>query len=403
VFTVFAYAVFTVIALLNSSLISQWIFNKPGQEFIFIVALFSMWANGIFYLASNQLRWMLRPTKYSIVNLVFAAMSISLSIYLVLILHWGVLGAFTSLLITNITCSILALYYARDNYKLAFDTEKLKEMLVYSIPLVPSSISVFVFSFIDRIAIKEMMTLSDLGIYGMGFRFASCMTLLTSGAQMAFTPLIYAHYKEKTITKDIERIFRFFLLLALISYLGLVIFSRDILALLTTPLYYSAADIIPFLVPSIFLSGMYVFAPGLWIIKRTKIIAAINIVAAVLNTLLNVILIPVLGINGAAVATLASSLVIFIVNQHYSNVYYPIPYQWVRSAIATGVVVVIIGSYWVLSQYYYNFIFNVILVSVSSIIVVTLLIDKGEIRNIIDMTVSEIKVLTRIENIGTAK
>jgi O-antigen/teichoic acid export membrane protein len=270
-------------------------------------------------------------------------------------------------------------------------------MLGFSIPLVPSRIGVFVFSFIDRIAIKQLMTLNDVGLYGVGFRLASTITLLTSGAQMAMTPIVYAHYKDETFPADLERIFRYLLVFALTSYLGLVIFSRDIMIFFTTPLYYDAAGIVPLLVPSVFLSGIYIFAPGLWITKQTKLIAIINIFAAVLNTILNFLMIPVLGINGAALATLLSAAVVFAIYQWYTNKCYPIPYQWKRVFSAMCLVVAILGCNWLLSYFYAGqsgmILIKIVIVVIGTIAVTLTLVDIEELRSLLTMAKSEINVI----------
>jgi len=110
--------------------------------------------------------------------------------------------------------------------------------------------------------------------------------------------------------------------------MGISLFSREILRLFTTPPYYGAWAIIPVLAVASVCSKMYIFAPGLDIEKKTKRIALINIAAAVVNVVLNLFLIPHLGILGSALATLISSVILFFAYMHMSQKFYPIPYRW---------------------------------------------------------------------------
>jgi O-antigen/teichoic acid export membrane protein len=96
---------------------------------------------------------------------------------------------------------------------------------------------------------------------------------------------------------------------------------------------------VPFLAPALLLAGMYVFAPGLAIAKRTGLSAIINFVGAVMNTILNFLLIPGLGIRGAGLATLSSAAFVFAAYMVTSQATYHVPHEWRRLAAGTAVTV----------------------------------------------------------------
>ena len=82
---------------------------------------------------------------------------------------------------------------------------------------------------------------------------------------------------------------------------------------------------------------MYIFAPGILIAKRTKYLIWINVFSALLNSVLNYILIPLMGIVGAALATMLSYLCVFIVYMVISQQLYTVPHRW-RSIFASVLV-----------------------------------------------------------------
>jgi O-antigen/teichoic acid export membrane protein len=88
---------------------------------------------------------------------------------------------------------------------------------------------------------------------------------------------------------------------------ALTVFSPIIIELLAGPSYITSAQLVPLLAVSIIFGGMYIFAPGLSLEKRSKEIALISIFGAVLNLGLNLIFIPIMGLFGAAWATVISS------------------------------------------------------------------------------------------------
>jgi O-antigen/teichoic acid export membrane protein len=167
------------------------------------------------------------------------------------------------------------------------------------------------------------------------------------GFQGALTPLVYTHHREPGIPHELARIFRHFAAFALLLSLGLSVFAREILMVITTPEYYAASVVIPLLVPAVLLSGMYIFAPGLGIAKKTGVIATINIGGAVLGVILNFALIPALGIQGAALATLLSSVTIFCTYMVYSQKVYFVPHSWNQLGVA---VLVTVGAFLVSAQ-----------------------------------------------------
>jgi O-antigen/teichoic acid export membrane protein len=338
VFTIGVYTLFSIIAVIFSKDFSQYLFDDPGKSYIFIISVISIWSGGIFYLLKEQLRWFSRVSEYTLINITFSIISIIVTLYLVVFLKIGVVGVFYGLTVGNCVGILHVFYYLKNDFRLVFDFRKLQEMLRFSIPLVPSSVGVFVSLFIDRIAINELLSLNDLGLYSIAYRVASVAGLLVSGAQMAITPLIINSFREKDTPQKIAKVFRFFMIGAFCTILIIGLFSRGILILFTTPLYYGASNVIVLIVITLFLSGIYTFAPGLWITKKTKYIALINIFAAVLNVILVYTLIPIFGIIGAALATLISAFIIFLVNQIASQKYYPIQYSWKKLGLTTIIV-----------------------------------------------------------------
>jgi O-antigen/teichoic acid export membrane protein len=343
-FTLLMYTLFAGLAMGLSAPLSAWILESSAQQNIFRVAVLSMSAEGIFYLIQNQLRFRLQPVLYAIVSIVAILVSVAIIVSLLLGTGLGVIGVFYGQLAGALAGAGLGLYFARRDYTLVFDWAKCKEMLTFSIPLVPSSMAVFVVLYIDRIVVKMLMSMTDLGLLGVSYRIASIVMLLMMGFQSALTPLIYTHYRAANAPQELARIFRVFVFSALLLFMGLSLFASEILAILTTPDYYTAALLLPLLTPAILLYRMYVFAPGLAIAKKTGLIGAINALTAILNTALNLAWVPKLGIQGAILATLVSAALAFGIHLIYSQRLYFVPHAWrglaAASAVAVGVVLI---------------------------------------------------------------
>jgi O-antigen/teichoic acid export membrane protein len=381
-FAVGAYTLFGIAALVWSPRLSAMLFGSPQYTGVVRIAVIAICGNGIFSVVQNQLRWNLQASRYSLTSVVYSAISLSCALILVVALRWGASGVLTGQIVGAVAGIALAVGFARSRFRRVFDRRKLREMLRFSVPLVPSSVGVFVTLYIDRVAIKQLMTLADVGVFGVAYRLASVVSLLLIGLQSALTPLIFTRYRESATPGHLARIFRSFSAVALLVCLTLALFSREILAIFAAPAYADGASVVPLLAPAILLLAMYIFAPGLDIARRTGIVATVNIFAAALNVALNFALVPRFGIRGAAMATLFSAAMLFATYMTLSQRFYFVPHRWGQLALATAAVIGlgIVGTQ-VEAGLWLNLVIRIGLVAVAALLLVTLgLVEWTELR-----------------------
>lgn len=328
IFTICAYAFFLILAFLNQDTLSKILFGSEEHNNLITLAAASYCVSGTLYLIQGQLRWELKPMKHAIVSIAMSCLTAIMSILLILVLKLSVAGALWALIIAGSISAALALYYARESYGLSFNKQKLWQMLSFSTPLVISSVAAIGAIYIDRIFIKEIVGLEELGYYGVAWRISLIITLAMMGVQGALTPLVYSHHKDPESPASLEKIFRYFVSIAATLYLIICIFIPYYFAPLVGEAYMPAAPIVPVLCLAVLFSGMYIFAPGLGIEKKTKHITVVNVAGIILNTALNYIFVPIYGAMGAAGSTLASAIFIFVALLYLSQKYYPIPHNW---------------------------------------------------------------------------
>jgi O-antigen/teichoic acid export membrane protein len=383
-FTMTVYGLFVVATWMLADKVSQRVLNSDHQQTTVQIAALATWSGGVFLLVQNKLRAQLQPTAYTISNVLYTLSYLALAVLFVGLLSLGIKGVFLGQLIASLLACGLALYFSRSDFRPVFNWRHLKEMLRFSVPLVPSSVAVFIYLYIDRLLINELMSLSDMGVFSIGYRIATVVNLLMFGFQGALTPLIYNYYAQPGAPSDLARIFRYFAAAALVLSLALSLFARELLTIFTTPAYYDAAWVIPLLTPAVIFSNMYIFAPGLTIAKKTGRFAVINVAGAALNTALNLALIPLLGIQGAALATLISAATIFAVHMLTSQRFYFVPHSWGRLGVAT-VLVTVIGL--VGLNLLPGLAFKVLLLALAAVALIRLqLVSVSEIQRMLDFT-----------------
>jgi O-antigen/teichoic acid export membrane protein len=331
-FSLLCYTAFAAITLALADPITSLLLGQDVDPTILRIAIGVYWANGLAYLATDLLRWQLRPKAYAAVAVTTAGTVTLASALYVLVLDLDVEGAILGQLTGFLLGGALAYGLARDLYRLRIDRSLLREMLAYSIPLVPASAGVFLNGYADRVAIQARLTLADVGVYGVAYRLSVIVSLTLIGFQGALMPQVLRHHQRAETPGDLARVFRLFCALALGVLMLVSTFADEILRVLTPPAYYEAERLVPFVVAGAFLAGMYIFAGGLNIARRTRQLAVITTTCGVTNLALALLLVGPLGVTGAALSFMASQAGAFAVTMAASQRFYPVPHQWRRLA-----------------------------------------------------------------------
>ena len=343
-FAVGAYAAFAVLAELFASPISHLLLGSGVSISLLRVSVAWMCVQGVLAIAQAQLRWQMRPGAFAVGAVINAMFTVVASAVLVFGFDLGVEGAILGALIGCSASLGYVLIATRGIFRLTFDWQKCKDMLSYSIPMVPSSIGVFLNLYADRLVIQHMRSLSDVGLYGVGYRLAMVVSLLLTGFQAAALPLILSRKDDPSTPGDLARVFRIFAALALSAFVVLSLLATPALHLLAAPQYQNAASVVPFLLISVLFANMYIFAPGMAIKKKPLPMAAMTVAAGVGNLALALALVPPLGISGAGIATAVTSLAWFIGLMAVSQRHYPVPHHWRQLAVAFVAIVAFVAA-----------------------------------------------------------
>jgi O-antigen/teichoic acid export membrane protein len=341
--TVAMYSLFAIVFELLAAPISRVLLGSQAPPELLRIATAWMCVQGLLNYTQAQLRWQLRPHAFAVASAVNAFGTVGAAAVFVFGLHLEVRGA----LLGQLTGSSLALLYVavatRKAFTFQFSLDKCRLLLRYSVPLVPSGVGVFLNLYADRLVIKHLQSVADVGIYGVGYRVAMIVVLLLIGFQGAATPLILAGKDDPTTPTDIARIMRIFWALALSSFVALSLLATPMIRILAASSYQSASSVVPFLVIASLFSGMYLFAPGLVIAKKTVTMAKLTAFSGIANLLLAVVLVPPLGIVGAGISTAVTSLLWFGLLMRQSQRYYRVPHRWPPLITALTIVVVFVG------------------------------------------------------------
>lgn len=255
----------------------------------------------------------------STINLARAVLILILSVYFIIFRQEGLSGALQAQVYAYAVLLAGLFLYDCKNIRPAFDWIKLKLMLKYSLGLIPGQASDWIFTLIDRYFIYAMMGLQQVAVYSMGYRLGTMMVpLLITPFKSVFTSFKYKVYKDADAPEKFRNIYIYYNFIGWFFVLGFSVFAKPAIALLSTSEYIEAFKIVPLIVFSYFLYGIGEFySLGIHIANKSILESLVLGVGGGSNILLNIGLIPKLGIIGAAIATLLSY---FIMNLLYFGI-----------------------------------------------------------------------------------
>ncbi|MDD6272219.1 MAG: lipopolysaccharide biosynthesis protein [Bacilli bacterium] len=225
-----------------------------------------------------------------------------------------------SILIAYIISSLVVIIYSFIRGKIwqyisvkNINKENIKDMLKYSIPLIPNQISWWLNDFSGMYILKHYVGNAAAGLISFGNKFPSALTILNSVFLLAWTENTIFEYKSKDRNEYFSVGLTIFMnILIIISTLMLPI-VKVYYDLFISPEYYKSISYIPILLVAMIFNALSAFLGTIYTAsKKTSEAFKTTIVAAISNVALDVILIPRIGIYGYIFSLLISYIVFYI-------------------------------------------------------------------------------------------
>lgn len=233
-------------------------------------------------------------------------------------------------------CKLLLLAPQFVGFRFKAGLPVIKPMLTYSLPMVIIGFAGMINEMLDRAILKYLLpydlqtNLKMLGIYGACYKLSILMTLFVQAFRYAGEPFFFAYSGRADAKKAYALVMRYFVIFCVFIFLLVTLFL-DVFQYFIGEEYREGLGIVPILLMANLFLGIYVNL-SIWykLTDRTLMGAWVSIFGAMLTVGLNFWLIPVLGYEGSAWATLACYLSMTLVSWLLGRHYYPVPYPVMR-------------------------------------------------------------------------
>ncbi len=281
-----------------------------------IYLIFYILASLLSALAGSSARGMGKFKIYSVFCFFSSFFTIALNILFIVVLKMGLVSLFISYIIANSAVSIWLLFKLKMHKLVKFkylNKKKIQEMVKYSWPLVPNSISWNAIALTDRLLIIHYLGEGKNGIYSVGNRFPTIINTCYSYFNISWKESASKVVKEKDKDDFYNSVYIDLKHLLICVSILIIAGLPFIFNLLIKNAYREAYFYIPIMVISVYFSNMSNFCSGIFsAYKDTKILAKTTIVSTLINLVVGFALIRYIGLYATVFATLVSYFVIFI-------------------------------------------------------------------------------------------
>jgi len=360
---------FVFVLLLFSNKVNTIILNPKSSIFYFFLAI----GNAIFYSISSIPRAFLRINRkvkvIAISSLINVIGSIFSTLIFVVVLKLGVLGALLGNLSGTLLSSGYVILFTNIPQIKDFDWDRSKELIYYCLPVLPAQIFGFFIPLYSQWSVKDLLSLTDLGMYSIGLKFTMPLTLIMSMFQQAYGPYKFQILKEDNDPKKkFSTIMNLFLICFGLAVLFVSFFGGEVLKLMTSKEYHEASRYVFYIALLPFGQGLYfMFASGLEFAKKTIYRPIISGMGLVSVLLLNHWFIINYGVPGAVLSIYLSWCVQALGNLIYSQKLFPIKYNWILIicvVILVPIVGYLVNDFWQFGILFKGAIFSVLIVAI---------------------------------------
>lgn len=309
-FTLVTSAIVFFIMLLLRNLIAKYFFGDTKYAYLVYISAMATLVGATNQIISAPTRMQNKRKIFLVANILSPVLSYSISVPLLLNGYY-IIALPIAAVISGLT---LEISYGLLNHKWfqlkRFDIKLLKPLLVIAIPLLPNFLIYWVFNSCDKVMIVNYLGTEASGIYSVGSKLGHCSQLIYTAFAGGWQYFAFSTMKEDNQVESNSKVFEY---LGVISFCATALMSAlscSIFKILFTSQYLEGYTVAPYLFMAPLLQMLFQVACNQFVvIKKTWPNMLILTSGAIINVILNMLLIPRLGIEGASIATLFGYIV----------------------------------------------------------------------------------------------
>jgi O-antigen/teichoic acid export membrane protein len=337
-----------LVGFIFASKFSLWMFGSADFAYLIRLSLATLTVNTLTipFLAFLQLEE--KAKTYVLLTTFSSLLTLLLSALAVVYMGHGIAGLFEGSLIGAIVLLMGTLAIALRHSKFSLNLSLIRPLIKTGFPSIFGVGAFFFIDWSDRLLLNRFLGLGEVGVYSIGYSFGMVMSLAVAAFGNAWPPYFISFINKRDEASVLfGRVLKYYVIVFGTLTLVFFLMARPVILTMTTAEFHGAFTVVGLVALSYMLKGCYlIMLPPLVYEKRLYIQSGIEWAAAVINVGLNLLLIPLLRKEGAAIATLAAYFCLPVATYFIGSRYLSIQYEW-KSIVkfALGFIAIVSLSY----------------------------------------------------------
>ncbi|MCI9141341.1 MAG: oligosaccharide flippase family protein [Lachnospiraceae bacterium] len=317
-------------------------FETFREYWLYIIMLYM---TNVVYVCLSQFAKGNRYIKeYSICGFIHTIITAFLNILFLVVFECKVNGYLLSYILGYIFASLyLVIILYKDIKILSFrkiERSDVKQMLRYSVPLIPNAVCWWINNASDKYILAIFCNTAMVGLYSIAYKIPSLLSVVSSIFFSAWQISAVDDFGKKECQVFYSKIYRAFFILNALVCVILITGSKQIAYILYANDFFDAWRYSVILICAYFINALSTFLGTIYTTsQKTKMLLLSSLIAAIINIVMNLLLIPIFGAFGAAIATLASYGVVFVVRIYDTRKIIPLSYNIIECMFLFGIMI----------------------------------------------------------------
>ncbi len=337
------------------------------------------------------LRIEVRPLVSSLYSILSVICNIGFALLFVITYHLGVLGYWLGFLVGEAGCLVIMFWLVRKRIVFRISWHRVIQLIKFGAPLIPSTLSMTALQLLDRYIIGYLAGLEQVAIYDVGYKIGSVILLIVSPFRTAWVPFAFSISQKPEAPRVYKDVLTYLMAGSSMLVLGVVAFRSQLVEIIAPASYGDAVAIVGWVaVSQVFLAAYFVLSMAPMIANKPHQLVWVVVFASGVNLLLNFILIPSMGILGAAVATFVGYAVLAIFAYFIGRRSFDLKIDWLRMSklvLAVGFAwMIILISEQLITITWVEIVVKLLgLSSFPGLLILTRFLNPAQVRSLLDM------------------
>lgn len=315
-------------------------------EYIFIMTLSTSLLNLMLQIS----RGLGKNIEYGLASIISGSSNVLLCILFIKYLSMKLSGIVLAYVFSNILALLFLIFKIKIYKYISFSVlskNKIKELIKYSFPLIPNSISSWIMSISDKIMISFLLGVSFNGIYSVSTKFSLLISHIFNVFSLSWTESASMSNNDEDRSIYFSKIINIVFLLCSFMCLLILAAMPIIFKILIKEPYFDAYKYIPILICASFFELFSILIGGVFIaLKLPKEIAKTTILGGIINILINILFMKKYGLIIASLSTLISYIYIALARYLKISKYVKIKLNYFNFFIITIMYIIIVAFYY---------------------------------------------------------